>query len=168
MKHKPWHKHAPCSLLSTFHVKAYLNSWHQGENPGKFQKLFLIQGFSQAGNYTGLYVMCTNSARRVKIYTTFNNISPIIPMQVLHDNELDDVYTLSNSFVTTTFLSVQLWFMTSDTKIPACKFFTASRLELCVESAALDQKCSKSSLGRFKCTQSLSHENIALMCLCDF
>lgn len=24
-------------------------------------------------------------------------------MQVLHENELDDVYTLSNSFVTTTF-----------------------------------------------------------------
>ena len=41
-------------------------------------------------------------------------------MQVLHDNELDDVHTPSNSFAT--FLDVQLWFMTSDTKIPACKF----------------------------------------------
>lgn len=128
MKHKLWHKHAPCSLLSTFHVKPYLKSWHQGENPGQCQKLFLIQRFAQAGNCTGLYVMCTNSARRVKIYTTFNNISPIIPMQVLHDNELDDVYTLSKSFVTTTFLSVQLWFMTSDTKIPACKFLQQAHL----------------------------------------
>lgn len=27
----------------------------------------------------------------------------IIPMQVLHENELDGVYTLSNSFATTTF-----------------------------------------------------------------
>lgn len=107
MKHKLWHKRAPCSLLSMFHVKAYLKSWQQGENPGKFQRLFLIQRFAQAGNYIGLYVMCTNSARRVKIYA-FNNISPIIPMQVLHDNELDDVCTLSNSFVTTTFSSVQL------------------------------------------------------------
>jgi len=31
---------------------------------------------------------------------------PIIPMQVLHDNELDDVHTPSNSFAT--FLDVQL------------------------------------------------------------
>ena len=50
-------------------------------------------------------------------------------MQVLHDNEPDDVYTLSNkSFATTTFLSVQLWFMTSDTKIPACKFLQQADL----------------------------------------
>lgn len=39
----------------------------------------------------------------MKIYTTFNNASPIIPMQVLHDNELDDVYTLPNSFVSDSF-----------------------------------------------------------------
>lgn len=56
-------------------------------------------------------------------------ISPsIIPMEVLHDNELDDVYTLSKSFATTTFLSAQLWFMTNDTKIPACKFLQQADL----------------------------------------
>lgn len=49
-------------------------------------------------------------------------------MPVLHDNELDDVYALSNSFATTTFLSVQLWFMTNDTKIPACKFLQQADL----------------------------------------
>lgn len=53
---------------------------------------------------------------------------PVIPVQVLHDNKLDDVYTLSNSFATTTFLSVQLWFTTSDTEIPACKFLQQADL----------------------------------------
>lgn len=103
MKHKLWHKHAPCSLLSMFHVKIILSHGTRVRIQDSFRRSFSSRDWSRL-EITPSYMLCVQILPEERKYMQSLTIfSPIIPMQVLHENELDDVYTLSNRFVTTTF-----------------------------------------------------------------